>query len=226
MNNTNNINKKWFWTKFWVGFFAVVAIGFAMAILIKQGMGEGSGSNGSAGASSPVSSSQADDIAVVNALDGSGHQIVDDKTGNYHFAMPTSWYLEKNAGLGLTIYPDYSPASSSSPTCKIEISRFPVASGTDLNDWLTKYFAADPTADITQTSLSQIAIQGAKTALEWRGTMNSATTTLVYAQGVDEILEIAPSSLSQASDADNDDCDDALQQFLLNLTLGNYGKNI
>ena len=147
--------------------------------------------------------------------------VVENKTGGYFLTMPARWYAEQNAGAGLTVYPDYVPTSTLPAICKVEVSTFAVASGTDLSGWLSKYLAADPTADILQTSLSEIAVAGVS-GLEWRGTMNGATTTLVYAQTNGKIFEIVPSTLRAGIDADNDDCNAALQEFLADFQFGTY----
>ena len=211
--------------KFITGFVllaGVVAV-FGAAVVLRSrveapGMPEASDRLAPAGAFSLDEAS----IATQNANDD---QVVQNASDGYSFAMPASWYLEKNDGSGTTVYPDYDPAGGVAPECKMEISSFPAATApgaggraADLNNWLTDHLHADPTVDVLEISRTNVKL-GTSSALEWRGSLNGVTTTLVYAFANGKILEIAPSSLDPASDLDADDCDLMLQAFMANLRL-------
>jgi len=148
----------------------------------------------------------------------------------YSFTMPSNWYLEKNGNGTLIVYPDYDPStasSSSSPDCKIEVSTLSGPGGSEkitpeaLNSWITQYLHADPTAIVSEISRKNFEI-GSAQAVEWNGVLNSVTTTLAYipaggaARG--KIIEVAPSSLLDASDADGD-CNLDFHAFLANLQI-------
>src|SRR5271154_5516644 len=97
MQNFNN--SKWAWAWFAAGFFAVLAIGGMIISFIKDKENEAVIANLAPAPPKP------DDIAVQDMPDGG--QLVDDKTSDYSFALPASWYLERGAGAGVTIYPNY-----------------------------------------------------------------------------------------------------------------------
>src|SRR5438270_705620 len=77
------------------------------------------------GGSGIVQTSTSNVVAGHVTLDSasSSQQIVQSATGDYSFALPSTWYLERNDTSGVTIYPDYDPAGSAQPDCKIEIYR-------------------------------------------------------------------------------------------------------
>lgn len=192
---------------FVAGFFTVIIVGLVAVFFIKKRIGFMEDSHSSA---NPMP----DNISVVAG--SGGQEIVQNETDHYTVAVPDSWYIEKSAGAGLAVYPNYDPASGLAPECKIEVFSFASASTTDLNAWLTNDLHADPTADISEISRTNLNI-GSSSGLEWRGSFNGVMTTLVYVLAGGKVFEIAPSTLSDASDADNDFCDPALQEFLSNL---------
>lgn len=155
--------------------------------------------------------------STAGAATTTDQSIADGATG-YHFVIPASWYFEKNSSSGFAVYPDYSPAESSSlsapnsansaaPLCKIEVSIFPYSPATAPGDWIASQLSVDPTQDIKEQSTAQVALGDAQ-GIEWNGTMNGIPTTLVYAFTDDKAYEIAPSTLSETSTAEN--CGDAL----------------
>jgi len=223
-------NKNYIWVGFLVS-VAAVAVVFAGVAVIKIW-------SGSAGGLGRPAAPKPDAISVTPAeggastglgVGGAGDKIVENKTAGYYFAMPAGWYLEKNAGAGVTVYPDYDPVAmpSSSPACKIEISAFAIAAGDDFNldDWITGDLHADPTAGVAEDSRTTIEVDG-QLGVEWQGTMNGVTTTLDYVASPTgaEVFEIAPSTLSEASDADNGDCVAYLQELASNLKFGTYSN--
>ena len=155
-------------------------------------------------------------VVIVKGRENQG-QTVENGTKDFSFLLPSTWYLERNDASGATIYPDYSESGNSEPTCKIEISSVGSlaanASQADLNDWVGQYIHKDSMSDILEISRSAPDISGA-VAVEWRGIMNGATTTLVYAASQGKIFEIAPSTMISGSEADNEDCLPALKEFL------------
>jgi hypothetical protein len=233
-----------------VGCIAIVAAVFAVAVVVgghRTGDGSGgagSGLTGTSGLAGTGGSATPDDVSVapVPSDDGgaSDDEVVTDQTDGYSFTMPTDWYLEPNAGAGVTVYPDYDPTSGDEAACKIEISEL-ATGGTDaaggsgavtdessLNAWITSYLHADPTADISEYSRTDITIgagDSTTTAIEWQGALNGVSTTLVYAvapasdgngSSGANILEFAPSTLVAE---DGDDCTIELQALLANFTL-------
>jgi hypothetical protein len=142
-------------------------------------------------------------------------QSVKNNAEGYSFNIPASWYVENSATSTVVVYPNYSPAnSSSSPICKIEMSVFPYASSTSVSDWISHRLDGDPTVDITEQSSEAISLNGAVFAIKWIGTMNEIFTTVVYAFNNDYAYEIVPSNLNGAGS-----CNDALDVFLQKLTL-------
>lgn len=163
-------------------------------------------------------------VSVVPLSDGD-KEVIDAGAG-YYFSMPSNWYVETSTvGTGaLAVYPDYDPAAGGdAATCKIEISALgaKLNSADDLSSWITDHLHADPTADVHELSRTQMTVGGSR-AIEWRGVLNSMTTTLVYAAGPEGIWEAVPSTLSESSDADNDDCDIVFEALLNNIHFGNY----
>jgi hypothetical protein len=191
--------------RFVAWFVAVAAVVFAIGVGLR---GREISPPGEAGAGTSTS----DDKTLANASE------------TYSMVVPKNWYTEES-GTEMSIYPDYDPAdaSSSPPTCKIEISSFVTSHGTNLDTWLTNDLHADPTASIAEISRAPIVVgPHAISGIEWRGVLNGVTTTLVYAEGPNDIFEIAPSTLSEARDADNDDCSLDLQALVANFDITNY----
>lgn len=233
-------NKKWFW----VGFCAVLFVGFAVAVVLKDKSGADDGGmsaaslapnapddSGGVDAADTISSSSddlsmlpsSDDGAVGNAdgdanSDG-GDKTVENKAGGYSFTIPPNWYVEEDSTAKATIYPDYDPsAAATAPAqCKIEISTFAAASpSAGLDSWITSNLHADPTVDVSEILRTPISIGGVA-GIEWQGTLNGIETTLGYVLVNGTIFEIAPSTLSSAGDATNDDCDLVFQALLSKL---------
>lgn len=153
-------------------------------------------------------------------------QSVRNDSEEYAFNVPDSWYVENSGENTVVVYPDYAPTdSSSSPTCKIEMSVFPYASSTSISDWISGRLGADPTVNVVEQSSEHISIDdGNESAIKWIGTMNGIPTTLVYAFGESHAYEIAPSVVSAGNDegADasaNATCNDNLNIFLQTLTI-------
>jgi hypothetical protein len=229
-----------------VGCIAIGAAVFAVVVVV-GGHRTGDGGAGSAGGETSglvgagkAGSAAPDEVLVAPAPNGdTDDEVVTDQTDGYSFTMPTNWYLEPNAGAGVTIYPDYDPgASDDQASCKIEIAELAgdgsngASAATDLNDWITAQLHADPTADVTETARTTIRVglgsgDNTSTAIEWQGALNGVSTTLVYALAPDGsgVLEFAPSTLadddaSEAGDGSaTDDCTIELQALLANLNL-------
>lgn len=216
-----------------VGCIAILAAVFAVIVVVgghRAGDGNASvgvGSSGQGAGDIAGGGATPDDVSVEPAPDGdSDDEIVTDQTAGYSFSMPTNWYLEPNAGAGVTVYPDYDPTSGDQAACKIEISSLAadpgaVANEAGLSTWVTAQLHADPTADIAETARTDITI-GTSTAIEWQGELNGVSTTLVYVPTVDgkNILEFAPSTLAADDSADGgDDCTIELQALLANLNI-------
>ena len=138
-----------------------------------------------------------DAIATSSVADG--NILIRNETAGYRITVPETWYLEKSAGSGMTIYPDRATTSSSSLGCKIEISMFTNAVGTDISSWLTTYLHRDPTADILESSREKISVHSVP-AMIWNGDMNGVSTTLGYIASGTKVYEIAPSVISGAGD--------------------------
>lgn len=214
MKKINHVSVAWF--------AAVVVIVFAVAVALK-GRDEFVFRGSSSVATSTVAEGGAPDSIATSSLTD-GDVIVADAPAGYYFSMPSNWYMEDNAGAGVTVYPDYSPATaSSSPArCKIEITGLAAAKGIDLNAWITQNLHVDPTASVAEISRTPMKIDG-NSGIMWRGVLNGVTTTLVYVPAPNgTMFEIAPSTLSEASDADNDDCNLDLQALVANFTFGSY----
>lgn len=210
MKNKNN---------FLVWFAMVAIIVFAVAIGVRGWKAEAPGE----GQDAP---------GAVTGLLPDDDKIVANASGTFSVKVPVDWYVEKNGDVNASgaarfaLYPGYDPARASStpPTCKIEISSFAGARGTNLDTWLTKYLHADPTASVAEISRMPVKVGsgGALMGIEWRGTWNGVTSTLVYVEVPTTIFEIAASSLSSASDADNDDCNLDLQAVVANFSITNH----
>ena len=217
--NKNNI-------RFLVGLLGLVVIGCAVAVFIKGRL--------ATDVPGLVGSPSADAISTSTLPDGD--EIVRNGTAGYAFAMPANWYVEQSAGAGLTVYPDYDPANASPADagCKIEISELAGGSNGDLNSWITNYLHSDPTANVSETSRTNVKAGDASgdgvSGIEWQGNLNGVSTTLVYfAQtATGGVLEFAPSSLAETgaetgSDAGDapaqDDCSLDLQALLSNLQI-------
>lgn len=223
-------------TRFIVLFAAVAVLVFAVTVVLKGRLALAPGGTGNSGGAV----AQVPDSVAVSPILGGDDEVVANANAGYYFSMPANWYVEKNVGAGLAVYPDYDPKSGVAPECKIEISDFANVGTGSLNSWITNYLHADPTADVAEISRTPVQIgdasgggAGANTstsssAIQWYGVLNGVTTTLVYAlepdtaQGQKNILEIAPSTLSESGDADNSDCDLVLQALVANLKFGAY----
>jgi hypothetical protein len=167
-----------------------------------------------------VSIMNSDDIAFTVLSDGD--RLVDNKTSGYRFTLPTSWYFEKKEGRGVAIYPNYHPNTSVLPECKIEISVFPDIASENANNWIIGRLHEDPTVTVSELSRTAINVSGASTTIEWRGTLDEITTTLVYVFTEGNAYEIVPSVLDIKSNNGNLVCDAALKSFLENIR---FSKN-
>jgi hypothetical protein len=130
-----------------------------------------------------------------------GNVLIANATARYGLIVPTTWYLEKKAGGGITLYPDYDPAKKIPPACKMEISALQNPGNADLDDWLTDYLHADPTADVVESSRMPSTVSG-HPAVTWVGALNGVSTTLAYVSREDGLLyEIAPSVIQNVAAA-------------------------
>jgi hypothetical protein len=150
---------------------------------------------------SPVLTPPAPDTVTTQALTH-GNQLIIDITAHYEAIVPMTWYLEKRAGSGITLYPDYDPAKQATPTCKMEISVLQNAKNADLDDWLTDYLRADPTADVVESSRMPSTVSG-HPAITWIGLQNGVSTTLAYISREDgSLYEVAPSVIENNAVSD------------------------
>lgn len=221
-----------------VGCIAVAAAVFAVVVVVgghRAGDGGAAGVSNSAGMGT-VGSVTPDEVSVAPAPNGDADdEVVTDQTAGYSFTMPTNWYLEPDAGAGVTVYPDYDPTSGDEAACKIEISELAaggtsVATEADLSTWITTQLHSDPTAGVAENSRTDMQIgsgDSTSSAIEWQGELNGVSTTLVYVPAADGagVLEFAPSTLAEddasetADGGATDDCTIELQALLANLTL-------
>jgi hypothetical protein len=162
-------------------------------------------------------------------------ETVTNAAGGYSFAVPSTWYVEKNDVSGVVVYPDYDPSGSVSPDCKIEVSKLdgtiPNNSTTSgelpisaLNSFVTSDLHADPTVDISEMSRLDTRVGGAP-AVRWEGNINDAATTLVYVLSRGSVFEIVPSDLDAEAAAANDesgysDCNLMLAAVLESMQFG------
>ena len=168
------------------------------------------------GAPSVVSTKTEGDVLVAALSDGS--HAVSAPAGGYALKVPAGWYMEWVASSGVTVYPDYSPASSSyEPLCKIEFYVSPNQSGTPLEEWVGKKLHEDPTEDIVQTSMEAMTVDGWP-AIRWTGTADIYPMINTYVAVGARIFEIVPvtasgDSLSVAP------CMDGVNAFVSSLKL-------
>lgn len=131
-----------------------------------------------------------------------GNELVTNVTARYEAIVPATWYLEKKDGSGITLYPDYDPAKKILPACKMEISVLQNPTNADLDDWLTDYLHADPTADVVESSRMPSTVSG-HPAVTWTGSLNGISTTLAYVSREDgSLYEIAPSAIENVASQD------------------------
>lgn len=122
-----------------------------------------------------------------------GNTLITNLTAHYELIIPATWYMEKQTGSGITLYPDYDPNKKLQPTCKLAISLLQNQQSADLDNWLTEYLHADPTADVVESTREPSTISG-HPAITWIGTLNGVSTTLAYISREDgSLYEIAPS---------------------------------
>jgi hypothetical protein len=144
----------------------------------------------------------------------------------YAFNVPSTWYVDQTTNDAVAVYPDYSPApgsapdadSSSTATCKLEMSIFPSVPPADTVGWISQRIGADPSLAVVEQSSEDISIAGG-TGVQWNGTIDGVPTTLVYAFSADHAYEIAPSVVNQTMGDGNAQCAPALGTFLSQLTL-------
>lgn len=142
---------------------------------------------------------------------------IENKTAGYTITVPWNWYLEKSAGSGMIVYPNYDATSKTPPDCKIEISALSNPGREVLADWLTAYFHEDPTADVSKISRTATTIGGAS-AIVWSGMLNSVFSTLAYVATSTMVYEIAPSAIAASGDGApiGADCESALRTVFNN----------
>jgi hypothetical protein len=151
--------------------------------------------------------------AVSTSTEGQDLETVTSQSGDYSFALIPGWYLERNDGSGSIIYPNYDPSGTAQPVCKIEVSQIGSVDGSNLDGFVTSYLAADPTAQNIQISRNALTVSD-QPAVEWHGSMNGETSTLVYVSAHGKVFEIAPSALNDASNINDDACATTLNAFL------------
>ena len=141
---------------------------------------------------------------------------IENKTAGYAITVPRNWYLEKSAGSGVTVYPDYDVAEKTSSNCKIEISALANPDKKEISDWLVAYFAGGGN-DVQETSEEAAQIP-AGDAVIWRGVLNEVSTTLAYAATGTAVYEFAPSVIAAAGNGAplSADCESALMVVLKN----------
>ncbi len=201
-----NLKKKKSYTFFILLFLAIIAVAIFICVLIPRLLGN---------ADQQISITSSDDIAITTLQDGD--RFIEDKTGNYSFTLPASWYFERKEGSGIAVYPNYIPDVNASPECKIETSVFPSISPLDLNGWITNHLHEDPTVTVLESSRTAVDISGASITIRWMGALNEITTTLIYASTQGNIYEIAPSVLDIKKAEGNIVCNAALDSFLTSI---------
>ena len=132
----------------------------------------------------------------------------------YSFSIPASWNIERTGSDTIAVHPD---AASPSASCKIEVSAFPYATGTDMANWIAHRIGADPSLAVVEQSSNDVSFRGG-TGVQWVGTIDGIPTTLVYAFNDDHAYEIAPSVIGEGAAGDAP-CSDMLQSFLSTLTI-------
>jgi hypothetical protein len=174
----------------------------------------------------------------------SGERTIENGAAHYRLTAPVNWYVEKNGGTGLALYPDYAPKAASTPSmnsglpqkirvatgspqagaqpeCKIEISALPNKSNLMLGDWLVGYLHQDPTVEIIETSQSAVRVSG-RDAISWTGALNGISTTLAYVAGDGMVYEFAPSMIATSDTgqaARKNTCQDSLETVLKKFTV-------
>jgi hypothetical protein len=154
---------------------------------------------------------------VVTITAPQGTVLIENKTAGYAITVPRDWYLEKNAGNGITVYPNYDIVGHNGPDCKIEIATLSDPGGAALlSAWLTAYLHRDPTADISETSRTEMIVNG-MSAIAWNGALNGTLTSLAYVATGTNVYEIAPSLISEKKNGSMDiGCENVLQVILAN----------
>jgi len=195
--------------KIYIAYFVwfVVIIAAAWGIWVLFGMRLPAGTR-------PAGSPAPDEVTL--AVQSNGSRLLTNKTAGYSVAVPQTWYLEKDAGAGVTLYPNYDPAGTAQPACKIEISALLNPKRASISDWLSAYFREDPTADIEQQSVTGGEVSG-QPAITWVGSENGVSTTLTYVARAATVYEIAPSLISAADNnasAKEADCADAAASLI------------
>jgi len=132
----------------------------------------------------------------------------------YSFNVPASWNVERTASDTIAVHPD---AASPDATCKIEVSAFPFAAGTDIAGWIGAHIGADPSVSVAEQSSEDVSVSGG-TGVKWIGMIDGIPTTLVYLFSADRAYEIAPSVIGEGASGDSQ-CDDMLETFLGAITI-------
>jgi hypothetical protein len=179
----------------------VVAVVVGGIFLIYRHFGGGGVSERAAGSGNPA-------VAGMQTFSGDG----------YSLGIPADWRVEQNGKDVVAAYPDIAAAATTStPTCKIEMSVFPYAPSTSVADWISKRISADPSIAVIEHSSGDIVVSGGS-GVRWNGLIDGAPTTLVYAFSNDHAYEIAPSVIN-ATSVGNAPCANALDTFISQLTI-------
>lgn len=132
----------------------------------------------------------------------------------YSFGIPVDWNIERTASGTVAVHP---VTATSGVACKIEMSSFSYASGTDMADWISRRIGEDPSLAVVEHSTENISLASG-TGVEWVGTIDGIPTNLVYAFNGGRAYEIAPSVIGEGPDG-SVPCDEVLRTFLSGLTI-------
>jgi hypothetical protein len=157
------------------------------------------------------SSTAGSDAALQSAASGSLRK-VESATGGYVLTLPAEWYAEVRSSGSAAFYPSL-VSPSSSPQCKIEVSSFPPVASSEREAWIGAMIAGDPTLVIHADSRTPRIVAGMP-ATEWRGTIDDASTTLLYTFTPFHAYEIAP----VAATGGHNFCGASREAFLAGLT--------
>jgi hypothetical protein len=153
--------------------------------------------------------------AIATSTAANGNIRIENKTAGYAVTVPQNWYLEKSAGTGMTIYPDYDATSGTRPNCKMEISALTNPGKKEISDWLAGYFMTGG-SDAQEIS-EEATPTPAGDAVIWHGTLNDIPTTLAYVSSGTVVYEFAPSVIGGTAIDTN--CESVLGTVLENLEL-------
>jgi hypothetical protein len=203
----------------WVLIAAIAAGG---TFLICEHLGAGAVSDTGTGpmvAEQPGGDAQPDMNADTDAGVGQNNSTVADGGGavpmqtfsndGYALSIPANWNIETTASDTIAVHPD---AASPDAACKIEVSAFPFASGTDVAGWIGDRIGGDPSLSVVEQSSEDVSVNGGS-GVKWTGTIDGIPTTLVYLFSDGHAYEIAPSVIGENADG-NAQCGDMLGTLL------------